>query len=475
MPRVQWHHRAHETWGNQELIFWFLPFNSMYNPEKVLEVIKELLAEHGVLAFSCYEVMGLYDVLLRVWLPHGRRKAFEKSLYERLGQFGLRDAQFFEVEDVLRHWVWASEDNESGPPVEPTEEFLAAKPGTGIVLSLNNVGDLGDEGFDEPMFKLYADQNVIAAKRRVRGIRLITAIQPEPGGVPEGQIQGLGEALGETLDGLATVAHERALYFGRGGTMSRFLLTCTIDYGDYHRFRTEILTEIGAVIRARGPVRTLTFPVTSFDYLLFQDHLPHDRVPEPTIDELLQQDESQTLELKASAFSPLSPWLNRKEAEPVERPAYPNETILRAIASFLNSNDGTLIIGVMEASDYEQHSAVTGELPEVGPHRVLGLADPTFTANGKRGWDEFERKLQGVIAERIDPPPSQLLGIRHERCQGRDLCVVVVESPRVHKGYFVKDGGASRFYVRRGAAVKELHGPAVIEYLDERRERASRS
>jgi hypothetical protein len=217
---------------------------------------------------------------------------------------------------------------------------------------------------------------------------------------------------------------------------------------------------------ATGSIRTLTFPVASPDFLCFEDRLPHGETVEPSPEALLEAGEDQVLEVKGSAFTPLVPWFDGEErAEP---PAYPNKTLLRAIASFLNSNDGTVLVGALEPTDYARGKETLGELETVGRFAVCGLVDVTFERDG---WDRFALKLESLVADRIDPPPTGRVVVKPKHCLGKPTCVIRIESQPPTDGYFVKGDGAGHFYVRRGGAVHELRGNDIFEYVKQRRER----
>lgn len=465
MPRVRWHYRAHQAWGNEGLVFWFLRFNSLYDQDNVLTGIEAALKEEDVCAYACYELMGLYDIFLRVWLPHGRRNEFAGILRRHL-EPALRELEFFEVEEVVRQWIWASGPDETGPPAPPDPDFLNASPTPGQIAHLNDIEHLGDEALDDPLFRLYVDKNLVAAQPGTVGIKLITAIQPDPD-LSDTALTRLGAHLGETLDELSGLAGERSVYYGRGKS-TRFLLFCRIAYADFHRFRTEVLTKISKLIRLVGDIRTLTFPVASPEFLLFRDQLPYETRTSVSVEALLEQDESQTVEVKATAFAPLIPWFRGEVERPSEPPAYPNNTILRAIGSFLNTNEGIVVVGALEERDYKEGQELLGELPQVGAYWICGVLDPTFL---DEGWNQFQLKLKQLVDERIDGPTAGLLEFDKATVRGKDVCVIRVESPRAHEGFFVRGEGQDHFFIRDGNGSKRLNGRETLEYLKRRRER----
>ncbi len=119
---------------------------------------------------------------------------------------------------------------------------------------------------------------------------------------------------------------------------------------------------------------------------------------------------------------------------------------LKTIAAFLNSEGGTLLIGVSD----------TGE--------VKGLKRD-FQLCGKRGDnDGFEQKVRNLISTHLDPVPIGNVKISFERFSEGEICVIEVKgikkSDVVHLDKEV--------YVRDGNVTRRLNGPALTRWIMER-------
>lgn len=118
-------------------------------------------------------------------------------------------------------------------------------------------------------------------------------------------------------------------------------------------------------------------------------------------------------------------------------------SVLKTIAGFLNTNGGTLLIGVAD----------NGE--------VLGLEADNFPNE-----DKYGLHLVNLIAERIGQIFLPYVHAHFQDQEGKR--VVAVRCKRGPKEAFVKDGNQQRFYVRGGNATSELTGSAITDYVKKR-------
>ncbi len=154
---------------------------------------------------------------------------------------------------------------------------------------------------------------------------------------------------------------------------------------------------------------------------------------------LIAAGESARLEFKSTARWDLKLLQASKTLEHV---------IVKTIASFMNSDGGTLLIGVAD----------NGE--------ILGLA-PDFKTHGKRpNADGFENWLTGLLLEAIGRDRIRLLRVSFQTIEGKTVCRVDVDrSPR--PVYAAGEKGAEAFYVRAGNSTRELSISEVHAYVDE--------
>ncbi len=119
-------------------------------------------------------------------------------------------------------------------------------------------------------------------------------------------------------------------------------------------------------------------------------------------------------------------------------------SVLKTIAGFLNTEGGTLILGVDD-------------------HRnVLGLAKD-YALCKKADRDGFEQKLRDLILSRISPSPYGRISVVFRVIDGEDVCGVLVTRSRVivhldHKDVFKREGNETR----------KLEPEALPRWIEER-------
>ena len=161
-----------------------------------------------------------------------------------------------------------------------------------------------------------------------------------------------------------------------------------------------------------------------------------------TVADFLALEESQTLEFKSSARWNLRAEMPDKKIEQV---------IVKAVCGMLNTEGGTLLIGVDDDAN------------------VVGLARDFGTLGKKQDRDGYELFLRQLLDNSLSTPTAGKVGIRFESTEGKDVCLVSV-SPAA-KQVFAKtpdgSGKPSEFWVRVGNQTKQLHGEELVSYADD--------
>lgn len=161
-----------------------------------------------------------------------------------------------------------------------------------------------------------------------------------------------------------------------------------------------------------------------------------------TLAELLALEESQTLEFKSSARWNVRAGMPDRKMEHV---------IVKAVCGLLNSEGGTLLIGVDDDA------------------KVVGLSNDFSTLGKKQNRDGYELFLRQLLDNSLSAQTANKVKIRIESANGNDVCLVSV-TPSA-KAVFAKpaDGGTkpSEFWVRVGNQTKQLHGDELVEYSDD--------
>jgi len=157
--------------------------------------------------------------------------------------------------------------------------------------------------------------------------------------------------------------------------------------------------------------------------------------PGKPITELVAMGESPTLEFKASMR-----WDYRQSQvnKALQR------VIAKTVAGFMNSEGGTLLIGVTDDG------------------AIAGIESDLKTLS-KEDLDGYEQTLRQVLADGCGPEFSYLVKSAYESVEGSVITVVKVEpSP---KPVYVGNGDASEFYIRVGNTTKPLDLQASHDYI----------
>ena len=159
------------------------------------------------------------------------------------------------------------------------------------------------------------------------------------------------------------------------------------------------------------------------------------------IADLLTAGESQRVEFKSTARWNLKADRLDKAME---------HMIVKSVCGFLNTEGGTLVIGVADDGT------------------VLGL-DADMQTLSKPTLDAYERCIRQIIENGLSITTAGVVGISLETVSGRDICVVSVSS--YMKPVFAKSPGGDshrEFYVRLGNSTKALEGNEFVEYQSSR-------
>ena len=119
------------------------------------------------------------------------------------------------------------------------------------------------------------------------------------------------------------------------------------------------------------------------------------------------------------------------------------KSCLKTIAGFMNSDGGTLIIGVEDDGT------------------IFGLERDLNLLGGSR--DKFEQTLVNIIADEIGPALGHYYRIRFEQVDEQLVCAVEVHP--VGDGVFVKSEKGKEFFVRIGNTTKSLDPADTHTYL----------
>lgn len=153
---------------------------------------------------------------------------------------------------------------------------------------------------------------------------------------------------------------------------------------------------------------------------------------------LIAAGESLRLEFKSSARWDYQRKSVNKDLETV---------IVKTLAALMNSEGGTLLIGVSDDGT------------------VLGL-EPDFGTIGKKNADAYENWLMTRVLDSIGRDRARLLRVSFHAVEDKQVCRVDAERSAVP--VFVKDSQAGdRLFVRAGNSTRELLGSELLKYCQE--------
>jgi hypothetical protein len=177
------------------------------------------------------------------------------------------------------------------------------------------------------------------------------------------------------------------------------------------------------------------------DFLESLDQGPSvkDDDPAAIVRELIENGESSAVEFKETA---------RYNVHTNQLDKAVEFATLKTVAAFLNTNGGTLLIGVSDAS------------------RVVGLDHDFGTLTSRPNSDGLEQSLRVLFNDRLGKDHCAFIAIDFVAMDGVAVCVVRV--PPSSSPVFVLDGGVRRLYIRSGNTTQSIDGEELFRYLNRR-------
>jgi hypothetical protein len=155
-----------------------------------------------------------------------------------------------------------------------------------------------------------------------------------------------------------------------------------------------------------------------------------------SVEEALEKGESQSVEFKETLEA---------DSSTGERNPIVLKSALRTIAGFLNTDGGTLFIGISDSKG------------------LVGLEKDLRMCN-RHNNDGLEQKLRSLLATRFHSAPLGRVNIRFEQYQGKMICAIDVEMlPKTEVVHI--DG---EIHVRDGATTKHLDGLLLTQWFQTR-------
>jgi hypothetical protein len=158
-----------------------------------------------------------------------------------------------------------------------------------------------------------------------------------------------------------------------------------------------------------------------------------------SIRDLISDDESNVVEFKERA----------RWSHGTDKKGKSEQIIVKSIAGFMNSEGGTLIIGVSDKKV------------------ITGLADDyeTLSKNNRDGYELF---LTQLIADKITGPSPSLVRVSFHELEDKEICRVdVAASAKPVFACPLNSKNHTDFWVRQGNKTDQFHGTELTEYIEE--------
>ncbi len=152
---------------------------------------------------------------------------------------------------------------------------------------------------------------------------------------------------------------------------------------------------------------------------------------------LIAQGESNFLEFKSSYRFDLKQNTVNKALEAV---------VLKTLAGFMNSEGGTLLLGVSDDGT------------------ILGLENDYQTLKRKDN-DGFEQLIMSSVSEKLGTAACKYIRLIFHSHDQMEVCRIIVQ--RAGFPIYVKEGNSKKFYVRTGSGTRDMDIQEAINYISE--------
>lgn len=463
-----WHPDLHRQAAQEDLAFLTIGFRPRYHRTTALEIIKRANAAVGVRSYTLWELQRKPDLLMKVWIPAGKNT---DDLWQALSREAEVNPQMrldlipttYVVQTTLHHYLWPNR-------VTPADVDEVLELGGDLLTSGSFLGEL-----PEDLDALTRRQIIAPLAEGATGIKFFIWLSLSEL-LPNERAKASLES--ELIRVITSTPHVYGTSIYRTLGETPYLIS--------GRFKPERYEILARELQPRLSVLGEPFFATNTDTALSTLFGAVDRtealLPPPVkrsapiprqrsaldLDELLQQEESPTLEVKGSAFTSIilteAGSRNQNAAERASRSKGVRDSITKTCVGFLNANGGILLIGLMEAerATLEDARRYNSDAVEAGRYIIVGVDS---SIDGKKvTWDEFERRLRSQLSNSITPPPDPWIEIYCLRLGNLKVAAVVIAQPNT---WFWANTSTDQdvFYVRYGNATRPLRGPAQLQHM----------
>ena len=124
-------------------------------------------------------------------------------------------------------------------------------------------------------------------------------------------------------------------------------------------------------------------------------------------------------------------------------------SVLKTLAAFLNSQGGTLLIGVEDSKN------------------ILGLSNDFNSFSQADKLDEFQKHFDNIIQKSIGDRFHHYMQFEFPKLDNKSICVITIKKKSSEPIYLKDVKGEERFYIRRQASTIDLKLSESYKYIRE--------
>lgn len=467
LATVLWHPDLHRQAAQEDLAFLTIGFQPRYHRATALQIIDRAVTAVGVHSYTLWELQRKPDLLMKVWIPAGKNS---EDLWRALSREAEANPQLrldlvvstYVVQATLHHYLWPN--RATGTDIDEVLEL-----GGDLLTSGTLFGEMPKQ-----LDTLTRRQLIAPLAAGATGIKFFIWLSLSEL-LPNERAKTSLET--ELVRVVTTTPHVYATSVYRTLGTTPYLISGRFKPENYEVLARDLQPRLSVLGEPFFAINTDTALSTMFGAVdRTEALLPPGKSSSPlqvsrpalNIDELLQQDESPTFEIKGSAFTPIPlgefDARSQTSAERASRSKGVRDSIVKTCAGFLNSSGGVLLVGVVEAerATLDDARRYNPDAVEAGNYIAVGIDS---SIDGKRiTWDEFERRLRSLLSNSITPSPDPWVEIHSLRLGALKLAAVVVSQPTT---WFWANTSSDQdvFYVRYGNATRPLRGPAQMQHM----------
>ena len=477
-----WHPALHVSRDGCRLSFWRLAFPAPYERDRTFDTLHKLYEDFNIESYVEYELLGDWDVLLRLWLPSGLDYSELDAALS--GAFGLRNIDYFLGREVLHQSERVDYSIDDSALEHPQVELINQYNDEQIAAYLR--GTPTPEQRPQDAQSLEEQKLLKPVDLSRRGIRmLITFTHPNISLSPPTREWVKNQLLEvcKEIDrewGDPKFEHPAAVSLHVGsGSMTEFLLFVRAPHRHFHAFAKDLT---GARLPSLGlhthGMRAYTTVLADEIFHDARERLSIPTLRIPTERELVNGAESERFELKSTFALNLRRYRSTGEVADADEIRL---SVVKAVCGFINApRGGVTIIGVLEAERELQKITGKGmhedrgleylqwikEMTGVDAVRkndgtlanvILGIEIETGPGLVYEDRDTFERAVEATLRSQIEPNPMPFVSLAIVEVASKHVAVLSARPSSVW--HFVRDasGTADDFYVREGVSTR-LYG-----------------